>query len=70
MPADANLLRANQLRVVDLMPRALTAAERERHRLDRLRELRATIDALRHEQTSHDPLLAWVVDSERRDSHR
>lgn len=30
-------------------------------KLDRLRELRATIDALRTEQTAADPLLAWVM---------
>lgn len=56
MPADVN--SAN---VIPLLPRALTAAEREELRLDRLRELRATIEALRHEQTSRDPLLAWVL---------
>lgn len=33
----------------------------ERIKLDRLRELRATIDALRVEQTASDPLLAWVM---------
>jgi hypothetical protein len=59
MPADVN--RAN---VIPLLPRALTRAEREAHRLDRLRELRATIDALRHEQSAHDPLLAWVLGQE------
>jgi maltose-binding protein MalE len=44
-----------------VVPGPMTAAEREQHRLDRLRELRATIDALRNEQTSNDPLLAWVI---------
>ena len=39
----------------------------ERHKLDRLRELRATIDALRQEQSSQDPLLAWVVEQARLD---
>jgi hypothetical protein len=33
----------------------------ERHKLDRLRELRATIDALRQEKSSQDPLMAWVA---------
>lgn len=33
-------------------------------KLDRLRELRATIDALRTEQTAADPLLAWVMGQE------
>lgn len=57
MAAHLDRLNANQL-----MPRLLTAAERQEHRLDRLRELRATIDALRREQTSRDPLLAWVME--------
>jgi hypothetical protein len=52
---------ANRLHTLGLMPGLLTAAEREEHRLDRLRELRATIDSLRQEQTSRDPLLAWVM---------
>lgn len=33
----------------------------EQHKLDRLRELRATIDALRQADSSQDPLLSWVV---------
>ena len=37
------------------------AAEYQRQRVDRLRELRAVIDALRHEKEARDPLLAWVV---------
>lgn len=35
--------------------------ERERLKLDRLRELRATIDALRGEPCDSDPLLQWVL---------
>lgn len=35
---------------------------RERDKLDRLRELRAAIEALRQETSSQDPLLAWVVE--------
>jgi hypothetical protein len=37
------------------------SVELESVKLDRLRELRATIDALRTEQTADDPLLAWVM---------
>jgi hypothetical protein len=37
------------------------SVELEQVKLDRLRELRATIDALRTEQTAADPLLAWVM---------
>jgi hypothetical protein len=33
----------------------------ERLKLERLRELRAVIDSLRHECESQDPLLAWVI---------
>ncbi len=32
----------------------------EKLKLERLRELRATIDSLRQEQQDDDPLLAWV----------
>jgi hypothetical protein len=32
-----------------------------RHKLDRLRELRAVIDTLRCEGESRDPLLSWVI---------
>lgn len=53
---------AAQINPVVPLPRLLTAAERTEHRLQRLRELRATIDALRSEQTSRDPLLAWVME--------
>lgn len=46
---------------LDLVGRSLcTPLELERRRLDRLRELRATIDALRHD-ASDDPLLASLV---------
>jgi hypothetical protein len=39
--------------------------DQERHKLDRLRELRAVIDGLRYERESQDPLLAWIVNRER-----
>lgn len=39
----------------------------ERDKLDRLRELRATIDALRQEGSSQDPLLTWAVAQSHRD---
>ncbi len=42
----------------------------ERLKLDRLRELRAVIDTLRHECEAQDPLLAWVVAQERAESRR
>jgi hypothetical protein len=36
----------------------------EQVKLDRLRELHATIEALRREQRNEDPLLAWVMEME------
>lgn len=54
-------MQASVNRIISVVPGPLTAAERERHRLDRLLELRATIEALRSEQTARDPLLAWVL---------
>ncbi|HEY6125489.1 MAG TPA: hypothetical protein VIV63_12625 [Steroidobacteraceae bacterium] len=39
-----------------------------RHKLDRLRELRAVIDSLRCERESRDPLLRWIIDRERAES--
>ncbi len=59
---------ANQ--IISAVPGPLTATEREQHRLDRLLELRATIDALRTEQTSRDPLLAWVIEQEHSEQPR
>lgn len=40
-----------------------------RHKLDRLRELRAVIDTLRVEHESRDPLLAWILERERLENH-
>jgi hypothetical protein len=56
-------MQASANQIISFVPGPLTAAERERHRLDRLLELRATIEALRTEQTSRDPLLAWVMEN-------
>jgi len=41
-----------------------------RHKLDRLRELRAVIDTLRGEREARDPLLAWIVERERLENPR
>jgi hypothetical protein len=41
-----------------------TPVELEQLKRDRLRELRATIEALRDEQQARDPLLAWVMEQE------
>jgi hypothetical protein len=53
-----NAARDLRLEVVKLSP--CPPLEKER-KLDRLRELRATIDALRGEREAEDPLLAWVL---------
>ena len=55
---------ANKLTVIRQIAGALSPAELEQFKLDRLRELRLAIDALRHERETHDPLLAWVIDQE------
>jgi len=39
------------------------------HKLDRLRELRAVIDTLRHEREPQDPLLAWIVERDSGENH-
>ena len=48
----------------DFLPCPPTPAELEQRRLDRLRELRAVIDSLRHD-TRQDPLLAWAAAQEK-----
>jgi hypothetical protein len=50
------------LELIKLAP--CTPLELEQLRLERLRELRATIDALRSEQQAADPLLAWVLEQQ------
>ena len=57
-------MHASVNQIISFVPGPLTSVEREQLRRDRLMELRATIDAIRHEQTSRDPLLAWVVRGE------
>jgi hypothetical protein len=54
--------RANQ--IIKAVSQALSPAELEQHKIDRLRELRMAIDALRNEQVNRDPLLAWVIENE------
>ena len=57
-------MQASVNQIISLIPGPLTSGERDQLRRDRLMELRATIDAIRHEQTSRDPLLAWVIQAE------
>ena len=41
-----------------------------RHKLDRLRELRAVIEALRCEREARDPLLSWLTERETVENRR
>lgn len=54
----------NRLTVIHQLASSLSASELEQLKLERLRELRSTIDALRCERESGDPLLAWAIDQE------
>ena len=65
MPAAA--LRHLYLHAV---PAPLKAGLPEHDKLDRLRELRATIDALRHESSPPDPLVAWAMATARAQAPR
>ena len=56
--------RANRLTVIHQLASTLSASDLEQLKLERLRELRSTIDALRVEQEAGDPLLAWAIDQE------
>ncbi len=56
--------RANRLTVIHQLASTLSASDLEQLKLERLRELRSTIDALRVEQEAGDPLLAWAIDRE------
>ena len=60
----------NRLTVIRQLAHSLSPAELEQLKLERLRELRSTIDALRGEQESNDPLLAWAIDQERAEEAR
>lgn len=40
-----------------------------RHKLDRLRELRAVIDSLQREREPRDPLLTWIVERDTTGNH-
>jgi hypothetical protein len=41
-----------------------------RHKLDRLRELRAVIDTLRCDHEARDPLLSFILERERQENRR
>ena len=50
---------------LQVLPPGLAPEEVMQHKLSRLLELRAVIDAMRHERESKDPLLAWVRSHDR-----
>lgn len=54
------------------VPSPLKEGLPEHDKLDRLRELRAAIEALRQEQSgaSQDPLVAWAIAQAQAASHR
>lgn len=55
---------AERLTFGDCAAAGIEPTDLPRHKLDRLRELRAVIDTLRCERESRDPLLAWIVERE------
>ena len=65
MPAAA--LRNLYLHAV---PMPLKESLPEHDKLDRLRELRAAIEALRHENSPPDPLVAWAMATARAQAPR
>jgi len=50
---------------LQVLPETLAPEEVTQHKLSRLLELRAVIDAMRHERESRDPLMAWARGRER-----
>ena len=63
----ASLLNARQSRteLLSMSPAGVTSDGLAQHKLIRLLELRAVIDAMRCKHESQDPLLAWVPARER-----
>jgi hypothetical protein len=55
---------AARLALVELPPCVLPAGP---SKLDRLRQLRAVIDSLRSECEAHDPLVAWILEREKKE---
>jgi len=69
--ASTTTASAGRLPPMEYMPAAgAEPPNLARHKLDRLRELRAIIDTLHQERESRDPLYAWIIERERADSHR
>ena len=62
--ASTNTACAGRLSFSDYAAAGIEPPDLARHKLDRLRELRAVIDTLRCERESRDPLLAWISERE------
>ena len=62
--ASTNTACAGRLSFSEFAAAGIESPDLARHKLDRLRELRAVIDTLRCECESRDPLLAWISERE------
>ena len=62
--ASTNTACAGRLSFSEFAAAGIEPPDLARHKLDRLRELRAVIDTLRCERESRDPLLAWISERE------
>ena len=62
--ASTNTACAGRLSFSDYAAAGIDPPDLARHKLDRLRELRAVIATLRCERESRDPLLAWIIERE------
>jgi hypothetical protein len=67
--ANSQTARAEQFSFRDYAAAGIEPPNVPWHKLDRLRELRAVIDTLRHECESRDPLLAWILEREDTENH-
>ena len=62
MASQHAIAAAARFTLIDSMPLARDPGP---DKLDRLRQLRATIDCLRSEREAQDPLLAWILEREK-----
>ena len=67
--ASTNTACAGRLSFSDCAAVGIDPPDLARHKLERLRELRAEIDTLRCEHESRDPLLAWIIEREGTEIH-
>jgi len=60
--ASTNTACAGRVSFSDYAAAGIDPPDLARHKLDRLRELRAVISTLRCERETRDPLLAWIIE--------